>query len=57
MSKMFVSIGVACVRKLEGLNVFPKNHTRAFSNRMNDQSEKTLCRGTVRMWDSCESVL
>ena len=48
----FEGIGVAWVRKLEGLNVFPEKHTKAFSNRMN-----VMCLDTVRMWDSCESVL
>ena len=52
-----LSIGVAWVRKLEGLNVFPKNHTRSFSNWMNNQSEHLVWWHTLRMWDSCESVL
>ena len=48
-------IGVASVRKLEGLNVFPKKHTRALSNRMNYQSENLVYGYTLRTWDRCES--
>ena len=40
--------------KTGGLNVFPKNHTRAFSNRMNREFS---VQGYNKMWDSCESVL